>query len=134
MQTARKPVARGFHAIDLHLRIVQERVEQAHRIRAAPDAGNERIGQASFRREHLLARFVPDHRLKVTHHHRIGMRPGHRAYAIKVFATLVTQSRSASFIASLRVFDPDSTGRTSAPKARMRSTLGFCRSTSTTPI
>src|SRR3954471_11045646 len=83
MQAARQPVARSFHAIDLDLGIVQERMEQAHRVRAAADAGDERIGQTSCRRQHLLARFVSDHRLKVAHHHRIGVRPGDRADAVK---------------------------------------------------
>ena len=37
-----------------------------------------------------------------------------------VVRTLVTQSRMASLIASLRVFDPELTPRTSAPSRRMR--------------
>ena len=49
-------------------------------------------------------------------------------------ATLVTQSRSASFIASFSVAAPDVTGRTSAPSSFMRKTLGFCRSMSVAPM
>jgi hypothetical protein len=51
-----------------------------------------------------------------------------------VSATLVTQSRSASFMASFRVRVPDCTGTTSAPSIFMRKTFGFCRSTSTAPM
>ena len=51
-----------------------------------------------------------------------------------MFATLVTQSRSASFIASFRVREPDITGRTSAPSAFMRITFGCWRSMSTAPM
>jgi hypothetical protein len=37
-------------------------------------------------------------------------------------------------MASLSVFAPDSTGRTSAPKARIRSTFGCWRATSIAPM
>jgi hypothetical protein len=47
-----------------------------------------------------------------------------------VSATLATQSRSASFVASLSVSAPDCTGTTSAPSSFMRNTFGAWRSTS----
>ena len=101
-------------------------MEQAHGVRAAADAGDQRIGQPAFGRQHLLARLAADDRLKIAHHHRIGMRAGDGADAVeRVEPTLVTQSRSASFIASLSVFDPDSTGTTLAPSMCMRNTFGF---------
>ena len=45
----------------------------------------------------------------------------------------MTQSRSASLSASLRVFEPDSTGMTLAPSSFIRETLGAWRSTSSAP-
>ena len=49
-------------------------------------------------------------------------------------ATLVTQSRRASFIASLSVRVPASTGITRAPRSFMRNTLSDCRATSSAPM
>ncbi len=48
--------------------------------------------------------------------------------------TLVTQSRSASLIASFKVRLPDSTEITRAPSRRMRNTLSAWRSTSSAPM
>ena len=57
---------------------------------------------------HLLARLVADHRLEVAHHRRIGMRAGGRADAgRRCRRHWSTQSRSASFMASLSVAEPD---------------------------
>ena len=47
---------------------------------------------------------------------------------------LVTQSRKASLMASLRVYDPEATAITSAPSSRIRATLSACRSVSTRPM
>src|SRR5690554_193576 len=41
-------LARRFHAVNLHGRIIEERMEQAHRIGAATDAGNDGVRQASL--------------------------------------------------------------------------------------
>ena len=49
MQPAIETVARGFDAVDFDLRVVEERMEQAHRIGAAADAGDQRIRQPAFR-------------------------------------------------------------------------------------
>ncbi|SHW84349.1 Uncharacterised protein [Mycobacteroides abscessus subsp. abscessus] len=51
-----------------------------------------------------------------------------------MLCALVTQSRIASFIASLRVFDPDSTDTTVDPNSRIRATLRACRAVSTAPM
>ena len=76
-------VARRFDAENLHRWIVEKRMEQPHRVGAAADAGDQRIRQAALRLLHLLPGLVADHRLEVAHHHRIGMRPRHRADAIE---------------------------------------------------
>ena len=72
-------VAAGLDADHRHARIVEERVEQPHRVRAAADAGDERVGQPALGLLQLRARLVADHRLEVAHHRRIGVRPGDRA-------------------------------------------------------
>ncbi len=78
-------LAAGLDADDAHRRIVEEREEQAHRVRPAADGGDHRIGQAAFALllGQLPAHFLADDRLEVAHHRRIGMRPGHRADAVE---------------------------------------------------
>ena len=49
-------VAAGFDAVDLHALVVEEGMEEADGVRAAADAGDERIGEAPFALDHLLAR------------------------------------------------------------------------------
>ena len=78
-----EPVARRLDAEDLDAAIVEERMEQAHGVGAAADAGDQRIRQAAFGLLHLLARLVADHRLEVAHHRRIGMRAGDGADAVE---------------------------------------------------
>jgi hypothetical protein len=51
-----------------------------------------------------------------------------------VCSTVLTQSRSASFIASLSVREPLVTGTTVAPSIRIRATLSACRLVSTSPM
>ena len=58
-------------------------MEQAHRVGAAADAGDQRIRQTAFGLLHLLARLVADDALEIAHHHRIGMRARDRADAIE---------------------------------------------------
>ena len=57
-------------------RIVEERVEQPHRVGAAADAGHRHVRQPALGFLHLLLGFFADHRLEVAHHHRIRMRAG----------------------------------------------------------
>ena len=58
-------------------------MEQPHRVGAAADAGDQRIGQPAFGLLHLLAGLVADDRLEIAHHRRIGMRAGDRADHVK---------------------------------------------------
>ena len=83
MLAARKAVAGRFDAVDFDRAIVEERMEQAHGIGAAADAGDQRIRQAAFGGLHLLAGFAADDALEIAHHGRIRMRAGHRADAIE---------------------------------------------------
>ncbi len=65
----------GFGAIDSDAGFIEELIERADGVRAAADAGHERIRQAALGFHHLRANLLPDHLLEVAHHHRIRMRP-----------------------------------------------------------
>ena len=58
-------------------------MEQAHRVRPAADAGDQRVGQPALGLPHLLADLLADDRLEVADHRRIGVRAGHRADAVE---------------------------------------------------
>src|SRR5947199_368028 len=57
--------------------ISNEGIKQPHGVASAADASDEIIRQPSLLLENLPTCFLSDHRLKVTHHHRIGMRAGY---------------------------------------------------------
>jgi hypothetical protein len=111
---------RRFRAVDRDARVVEERMEQADRVRAAADARDERIGQLAVPLEHLRARLAADDRVEVAHERRIRVRSRDRADDVERVATFVTQSRSASLSASFSVFEPECTGTTVAPSSFMR--------------
>ena len=58
-------------------------MEQTHRVGAATDASNQRVGQTTFGLQYLLFGFASDHRLEITDHRRIGMGAGNRADNVK---------------------------------------------------
>ena len=66
----------GLDADEADAVVVEERMEDAHRVRAAADAGDHRIGQAAFLLDALALGFLADHGLEVAHQLRIGMRAG----------------------------------------------------------
>ena len=73
-------LARSLDANQAHCFVFDIGIKNAHRIAAAPDTGNHRIGLlARILRRHLLQAFLTDHTLEITHHHRIRMRTSHRA-------------------------------------------------------
>ena len=76
-------MAGRLDAVDFDAAVVKERMEQAHGVRAAADAGDQRIRQPAFGLLHLHAGLVADDALEVAHHHRIGMRAGDRADAVE---------------------------------------------------
>ncbi len=57
--------SRRLHADEPHVGVVDEAGEQADRVRAAADAGNDCVRQPSLGGEKLLARLVPDHCLQL---------------------------------------------------------------------
>src|SRR3954466_7405866 len=74
MLAAGDPFPTRLDSDELHVRIVDERAEDADRVRPAADAGDDNVGKPSELREALLARFAADHGLEVTDHRRIRMR------------------------------------------------------------
>src|ERR1700722_10056614 len=58
----------------LHGGIIEKCGEKSNRIRAAANAGDEQIGQASFDTQNLFARFFSNHFVKIAHDLRVGMR------------------------------------------------------------
>ena len=79
-------------------------MEDADGVAAAAHAGDHGIGQAAFRFQNLPARLFADDLVKIAHHHRVGMRAQRASRAGNAYrATLVTQSRMASLMASFSV-------------------------------
>ena len=75
-------LAAGLDADQPHAGIVDKGVEDAHRVAAAADAGDDRVRQLAGQLEDLRARLPSDHRLEFADHQRIRMRPQHRAEQI----------------------------------------------------
>ena len=73
------PVARRLDAVELHAGVGDEGVEQAHRVRAAADAGDGGVGQPPLRLQDLRARLAADDGLQLAHQRRVRVRPGDRA-------------------------------------------------------
>ena len=61
------------------VRVVDEAVEDADRVRAAADAGDDRVGQPALGGEDLLARLVADHALQLADELRVRRRADARA-------------------------------------------------------
>eukprot|EP00982_Pelagococcus_subviridis_P016899 31499-Pelagococcus_subviridis.AAC.38 len=67
-------LARGLDADDPHVLVVDELVEQTHRVRAAADARDQHVRLASPFFERLRPRLLADHRVEVANHHRVRVR------------------------------------------------------------
>ena len=59
VQSGGEPMARRLDAVDLDAGLVEKRVEQAHRIGAAADAGDQQIRQSALGCVQLLAGLAP---------------------------------------------------------------------------
>src|SRR5690606_34713347 len=60
-----EPRARGLDADQLDTRLVDEGVEDAHRVRAATDAGDDGGREPPLALLELKTRLAPDHRLEI---------------------------------------------------------------------
>ncbi len=69
-------VAGGLVAVELHVGVVEEGVEDADRVRSAADAGRHGIRKPAGQLEHLRARLFADDLLEVAHHRRERVRAG----------------------------------------------------------
>jgi hypothetical protein len=104
-------VAGRLDAVDLDAGSSRKGWNRPMALEPPPMQAISESGRRPFGGLHLRARLVADDALEVAHHRRIGMRAGRPCRCSRTCrATLVTQSRSASFIASFSVFAPDCTG------------------------
>src|SRR5262249_5176654 len=76
---AREAQPAGLDGYEANVRVIEERGEDAHCVRAAADAGDHRIRQPADSVADLLARFLADHRLQISHESGVGVRPGYAA-------------------------------------------------------
>jgi hypothetical protein len=127
-------VAAGLDAVHGDAVVLEEGVEQAHGIGAAAHAGDQRIGQPAELLQRSAARLAADYGVEIAHQHRIRVRAGHGADDVEGVVDIGHPVAHASFMASLSVREPDSTGITSRRAGFMRKTLGFWRSTSSAPM
>src|SRR6266853_3375063 len=72
----------GFNANQLYPLVAEKLIENANRVRAASDTGDDGGRQLAFRFQDLCAGFATDHGMKVAHHRGIRMRPKHTAKEI----------------------------------------------------
>ena len=72
-------LAAGLDADERDALVAHEGREDADRVGAAADAGDDAVGQATLALEDLRARLVADHPLQVAHERRVGRRADRRA-------------------------------------------------------
>ncbi len=82
MAAGRDPVTGRLGHGQADGRLADEPIEQADRVRAAPDAGQDEVGQTALDSLELGRRLVAQDPLEVAHDCRIGMRPHRRAQDI----------------------------------------------------
>ena len=78
-----QPETFRFHANQLNTGIGNVGIKNAHSIRSPADTRNHGIRLTADEFRHLHLALFTDHFLKIAHHHRVGMRPGHRADDVK---------------------------------------------------
>ena len=78
-------MARGIHTVTSGLytnqtnrSVLHKGMEQPHSVRAPSHTGHQHIWQAAKGFLTLLFRFLTDHRVKVAHQHRVGVRTSNR--------------------------------------------------------
>ena len=128
-------LARRLDADQLDAAIVDESVEDAHRVRAAADAGDDRVAAGARSRSSICARAsLPMTDWKSRTMRGYGAADDGADDVVACRRTLVTQSRIASLVASLSVRVPLTTGTTVAPSSFMRYTLSDWRRMSSSPM
>ncbi len=77
--TGADPFTRRFDSDEPYVGIVEKAGEDAHRIRAATNAGHHGMRKPPVAGQHLAPRFASDDRLKIPNHAWIGVRTHHGA-------------------------------------------------------
>jgi hypothetical protein len=127
-------LAAGLDADDADVGVVEEGIEQAHRVGPAADGGDDRVGQTALGSMICSLGFLADDRLEIAHHGRVRVRPRDRADAVERVAHI---GDPVAQRVVHRVLQRAATGGdrdTSAPSSFMRNTFGACRSTSVAPM
>ncbi len=75
-----------FYTEQGHFLFVAKCIKSSHRVGAATDTGDQRIGISPLHFADLLFYLQSDDRLKISYHHRIGVRPGGGADDVKSIA------------------------------------------------
>src|SRR3990172_8771801 len=83
MASGFQSVAGRFDTVHSDRVIVDKRIKQTDGVRSTTDASDHGVRQSAFEFHDLPAHFTPDHRLKIAHDARIGMRAGDSAENIK---------------------------------------------------
>ena len=73
----------GFDTDHTHRALVEKRRKQTERITATPNTGNEVIRQPPFVLQDLFLGLAANNGLKISHNHRIRVRPGNRTNNIE---------------------------------------------------
>ncbi len=76
-------LAARFDTNDPDRSVVQERIEEPHRVRSAADRGDDRVRQPTFGLVQLAAGFLADDRLEIAHHRRVWVGARHRSDAVE---------------------------------------------------
>mmetsp|Transcript_11982 Transcript_11982/g.33139 ORF Transcript_11982/g.33139 Transcript_11982/m.33139 type:complete len:415 (-) Transcript_11982:284-1528(-) len=71
-------ISSGLDADEPHVLVLHEVVEESHGVAAAANARHEDVRLAAELLQALRPRLLADHGVEVSHHHRVGVGPGHR--------------------------------------------------------
>ena len=129
-----EPLARRFHAVDLTHGSSRNGWNMPMAFEPPPTQAPRQVGQPAFARPNCARASLPITVWKSRTIIGIGMRPRHRTDDV-IRVVDVGHPVAHRFVDRvLQRREPDVDGRTSAPSSRMRKTLGFWRSISTSPM
>ena len=65
--------AARFNTDDVHILIIKEGIKQTHGVGSTTNCGDQRVGQTTLGRHHLLFGLFADDGLEIAHHRRVRM-------------------------------------------------------------